>query len=191
MENEWLKKVNKYHQEWIAIVKNLGGQNVSEDIVQEAYIKLVKYNCKDKVIINGKVSRGYMFFVLRSIFLTYLKKTKGIYKTQIESYLFESDEINEIKNIDKFVTHNEIEKEEAFGDLCNRMDAELETWHWYDKRIFEIYRDTTLSIRGMAKETKISWVSIYHTLKKGKQKMKEKFANDYTEFKNGNYNKLN
>jgi len=70
------------------------------------------------------------------------------------------------------------------------MDKELENWSWYDKKIFEIYRDTPLSIRGMAKETDISWVNIFHTLKRGKIKMKEKFKEDYEDFKNKDYDLL-
>ena len=68
------------------------------------------------------------------------------------------------------------------------MDNELNTWHWYDKSIYELYRDTDLSIRGMATETKISSVNIFHTLKKGKNIMRDKFKEDYEDFNNEDYN---
>ena len=68
------------------------------------------------------------------------------------------------------------------------MDNELDDWHWYDKSIYKLYRDTELSIRGMAKDTSISSVNIFHTLKKGKDKMREKFSEDYEDFKNEDYN---
>jgi hypothetical protein len=70
------------------------------------------------------------------------------------------------------------------------MDNELDDLHWYDKRIFEIYRDTPLSIRGMAKETKISFVNIFHTLKKVKLIMKDKFQEDYEDYLFGDYDRL-
>ena len=66
---KWINKVYKYHKEWISIVQNLGGGMYSEDIVSEAYLRLNKYNCEHKIINKGKISKGYMFFVLRSIFM--------------------------------------------------------------------------------------------------------------------------
>jgi hypothetical protein len=39
----------------------------------------------------------------------------------------------------------------------------------------------------MAKDTKISFVNIFHTLKKGKNIMKDKFGEDYEDYKNEDY----
>ena len=39
----------------------------------------------------------------------------------------------------------------------------------------------------MAKETDISFVNIFHTLKKGKNIINKKFAEDYEDFKNQDY----
>ena len=196
----WITKVYRYHKEWVQIVTNLGGGSYSEDIVMEAYIKLDKYNCEHKVINNGKVSKGYMFFVLRSIFITYIKQSNKVRKINIDAvvklnYSKESSSYNcNIKELkEKFGEIHEkgisedIIREKAYGRICDKIDKELESWHWYDKKIFELYRDTPLSIRGMAKETDISFVNIFHTLKKGKNIINKKFAEDYQDFKNEDY----
>ena len=39
----------------------------------------------------------------------------------------------------------------------------------------------------MAKETNISSVNIFHTLKKGKNIIRDKFEEDYEDYKNGDY----
>jgi hypothetical protein len=52
----------------------------------------------------------------------------------------------------KFTATDEIKKEEAFWRLCEKMDNELDKWHWYDKSIYELYRDTDLSIRGLSSD---------------------------------------
>ena len=39
----------------------------------------------------------------------------------------------------------------------------------------------------MSKETKISTVNIFHTLKKGKRIINKKFSEDYLDYKNGDY----
>ena len=199
----WITKVYRYHKEWVEIVTNLGGGSYSEDIVMEAYIKLDKYNCEHKVINNGKVSKGYMFFVLRSIFITYIKQSNKVRKINIDVLYNLSgktwfiDESNnnhktrelkdKTKEIQQDVVSEDIIRERAYGRICDKIDKELESWHWYDKKIFELYRDTPLSIRGMAKETDISFVNIFHTLKKGKNIINKKFAEDYEDFKNEDY----
>ena len=182
----WINKIYKYHKEWVAMVESLGGGLYSEDIVQEAYIKLDKYNCEQKIISKEKVSKGYMYFVLRSLFINYIKAKNKIRTVQIEKFFRDFDYI-EIKDIEKFTITDTITEEIAFGRLCNKMDLEVNDWHWYDKKIYELYRDTPLSIRGMAKETEISSVNIFHTLKKGKKIMNQKFSEDYEDYKNGDF----
>ena len=198
-----LKIVCKYHKEWIEIVERLGGGLYSEDIVQEAYIKIVKYNYGNKIVNKGKVSKGYMYFVLRSIFINYIKQANKVRKVNIDMlynisgktwFLDESNNnhntrnlINKTKEIQQDVVCEDIIRERAYGRICDKIDKELESWHWYDKKIFELYRDTPLSIRGMAKETDISFVNIFHTLKKGKNIINKKFAEDYEDYKNQDY----
>ena len=86
----WITKIYKHHKEWVAMVVSLGGGMYSEDIVSEAYIKLNKYNCEDKIIRKGKVSKGYMYFVLRSIFINYIKAKNKIRTVQIEKFFKET-----------------------------------------------------------------------------------------------------
>ena len=197
----WLNRISKYHKEWIDIVERLGGGLYSEDIVQEAYIKIVKYNYGSRIVNNGKVSKGYMFFVLRSIFINYIKESNKIRKVDIDTLYGltnkswfcdvsnNSHNFRNLKENQEKAQYNsqEIIKEYAYGKICNKIDKEINTWHWYDKKIFQVYRDTPLTIRGMAKETKISTVNIFHTLKKGKKIIKEKFKEDYEDYKNGDY----
>jgi len=181
-----INKIYKHHKEWVAMVEALGGGLYSQDIVQEAYIKINKYNYENRMFKKGKISKGYMYFVLRSIFINYIKAKNKIRTVQIEKFFRDEDYI-EIKDLEKFTIIDTITEEIAYGRLCNKMDLEVNDWHWYDKKIFELYRDTPLSIRGMAKETDISSVNIFHTLKKGKNIMNQKFAEDYEDFKNGDF----
>ena len=188
---KWLELIAKQHEDWILMAKKMGGKSYSEDIVQEAYIKIHLYTDPNKIIKNGKVSKGYMFFVIRSIFLDYVINKNKIKKINIDDF-YKDDGFKEIKqeHLPKFTSDDNLEEERAFGRLINKMDKELENWNWYNKRIFEIYRDTPLSIRGMAKETGISFVNIFHTLKKGKQTMRDKFNEDYEDYINGDFNQI-
>jgi|TARA_R110000744_G_scaffold56031_2_gene118216 hypothetical protein len=188
---DWIKIVAKSHKHWVSLAKKLGGGDYSEDIVQEMYIKLHTYADADKTIIRGKLNQRYIYLTLYSSFINFIREKNKIKKIQIEKF-FKDEGFIEIpeKDIKKFIDSNDIEKEQAYAKICNKMDEELKNWHWYDKKIFEVYRDTNLSIRGMAKDTKISFVNIFHTLKKGKNIMRDKFSEDYEDFKNEDYNKI-
>tara|TARA_R110002124_G_C8932590_1_gene512138 strand:- start:1506 stop:2078 length:573 start_codon:yes stop_codon:yes gene_type:complete len=186
---EFLEALGKNHKEWVQIAKNLGAKDYAEDIVQESYLKIIKYADNKNVYSNGKYSKAYMYFTIRSVFLNYIKLKNKVHKIQIEEF-YKDEEFTEIqaKYIERFTSSNDLNKEDAFWRLCEKMDNELNTWHWYDKSIYELYRDTDLSIRGMASETKISPVNIFHTLKKGKNIMRDKFKEDYEDFNNQDYN---
>lgn len=179
-ETKWLAIVAKQHKEWIQIVNAFGEYNYAEDIVQESYIALYKYADPEKIIENGKVKRGYMFFTLRSLLFQFYNKKKKIKKIRID------DDTNflEIPDIDN------IEENDAFHKLCTLIDEETESWRWYDRKMFNIYRYTDMSIRKIAKETSISWVSIFNTLKNCKEIIREKFEEDYIDFKNRDYDKI-
>jgi|TARA_R110000823_G_scaffold200547_1_gene331558 RNA polymerase sigma factor (sigma-70 family) len=200
-KKKWLEKVFSYHSLWIDMATALGGGIYSEDIVSESYIKLDKYKCEKKIIANGKVSKGYMFFVIRSIFIKYIKQSNKIRRVDISklynlsgkswfidpaSYSRTQRELKQ--NVERVHYNSEnVEKEYAYGRICKKIDKEIKTWNWYDKKIFELYRDTPLTIRALAEETNISTTNIFHTLKKGKKIIKEKFQDDYEDYTNGDY----
>jgi len=62
--------------------------------------------------------------------------------------------------------------------------------NWYDAKMFQVYRDTNLSMRKMAKLSNISWVSIFHTLKNVKQDLRNNFQEDWEDYQNGDYDKI-
>jgi len=184
----WLEEIAKYHENWIKIARKFGAGSYSEDVVQEMYLKVHKYADEKKTIVNGKVNSRYIYLVLYSISIEFVRQKDKIYKIQIEEFYKDKDFAEIIdEDLKKLTSKDELDREEAYSRLCNKMDNELENWHFYDVGIFKIYRDTNLSIRGMAKDTKISFVNIFHTLKKGKKIMREKFGEDCEDYKNKDY----
>jgi len=180
-KSKWLSKVAEQHNEWIKIVKSFGEKHYYEDIVQEMYLVIYKYSSEDKIIKNGVVSRGYIFFTLRSVYFQYYNSKKKINKVSI--------------NNDKFYIqipdNNKMDEQIAFNKICNLIDAEIENWDWYNRKLFKIYRDSGLSIRGIAAETKISWVSIFNSLKNMKTRIKKEYQDDWDNYKDNNYESIN
>lgn len=177
---DWLKYAFKDHNKWVKVIQSFGEYDYAEDLVQEAYIVLYKYAKPESVIKNEAISEGYMFFTLRSVLYQYYNKKKKIVKIYLD------DEENTLQLEDETF----LEEQEAYNKLCILIDDEIENWHWYNRKLFKLYRDTDLSIRGIAKETGISFVSIFHSLKKAKNKLKNKFEEDYIDYINEDYERI-
>jgi len=175
--SRWLEKVAERHEEWIKIVNSFGEFDFAEDLVQECYLTLYKYADEEKIIKNGVVSRGYIYFCIRSLYFQYYNSKKKINKV----YLDDEEYTQQVEYIDT------MDEEVAFNNVCMLIDNHIDNWRWYEKKLFLLYRDTDLSIRGIAAETGISWVSIYNTLKNAKQELKEEFGEDYDDFLNNDY----
>lgn len=178
MNNQWLAKVAQYHNDWIKIIQTFGEYDYAEDIVQESYIALLKYADAEKLLDdNGEVRKGYMYFTLRSLFYQYYNKKKKINKVSFDGCWEIFDDSN-------------LEEHKAYNDICMLIDEEIKNWDWYDRKLFKLYRDTDLSMRDIAKETNISLISIFNSIKNYKIILKEKFENDYQEYINNDYNMM-
>ena len=179
-EAEWLSKVSERHNEWIKIVHSFGEYHYADDIVQEMYLVLHKYASEEKIIEKGVVSRGYCYFTLRSIFLQYCNAKKKIKKVEIDD-----EEI-----YTQIADDSQMDDQIGYNDITTKIDNHIEGWRWYDKTLFRLYRDTDMSIRKIAEETNISWVSIFNTLKKCKEELREIFKEDYEDYINQDYDRI-
>jgi len=177
---QWLEKVAERHTEWVNIIKGFGEYEYAEDLTQECYLVLYKYANEEKVIKDGVVSRGYLFFTLRSLYFQFYKNKRKITKVSIDN----EEHTYEISD------DSEMDEQIAYNKICTMIDDHIEDWRWYEKKLFTLYRDSGLSIRGIAKETNISWVSIFNTLKNAKHELKEKFQDDWTDLKLKDYERI-
>ena len=177
---QWLEKVAERHTEWVNIIKGFGEYEYAEDLVQECYITLYKYANEEKIIKDGVVSRGYLFFSLRSLYFQFYKNKRKIKKVSLDN----EEHTYEIPD------DTQMDEQIAYNKICTMIDDHIQDWRWYERRLFQLYRDSDLSIRGIAKETNISWVSIFNTLKNAKHELKEKFQEDYDDLKNKDYERI-
>ena len=178
MSNQWLAKVAQHHDEWVKVIHTFGEYDYAEDIVQESYIALYKYADADKLLdAQGEVRKGYMYFTLRSLFYQYYNKKKKVNKVNFDDQWELFDDSN-------------IEEHKAYNDICLLIDEEIKNWDWYDRKLFKLYRDSDMSMRDIAKETNISLISIFNSIKNYKIILKEKFESDYQEYITNDYNMM-
>jgi DNA-directed RNA polymerase specialized sigma24 family protein len=137
------------HKHWILIVKKFGEVNYAEDVVQEAYIKVMK--------LNKEVNEAYFYYTLRSLTMDlHSKKVIKVEITKDIEYLLREDDSNDIAS-----------------ELAQPYLEFIDTWHWYDKKLFMLWVNNNISMRKISRETKIKFTSVYNTIKKCKQRLKE------------------
>jgi RNA polymerase sigma factor (sigma-70 family) len=180
----WINKIATHHQEYIETVQRFGETTYAEDIVQEAYIKIIKY-CKEEQLIDseGNVKKGYMYFVLRNLFLDFKKHKDNKNKVDISvlDYLG--------KNLD--TTLEDMRRDEALDRIFSKVADTVSEFHWYDAMLFKLYKDTGKSMRTLSKETGISTSSIFTTLKNCKERIRENCGEDYQDYLNEDYELIN
>ncbi|QDP57231.1 MAG: hypothetical protein Unbinned221contig1000_19 [Prokaryotic dsDNA virus sp.] len=176
---KWIEKIAENHEQYIEVVKGFGENTYAEDIVQEAYIKIMKYCKEEQLIQNGDVKHSYMYFVLRNLFLDFKKHKANKNKVS-------SDVLDYIgKDLDS--TLEDTESREALDRIFNKVRVVASDFHWYDEMLFNLYKETGKSMRTISKETGISTSSIFTTLKHCKERIREEVGEDYQDYLNKEY----
>ena len=83
-----------------------------------------------------------------------------------------------------------MDEQVGYYDFLKILDKEIDGFNWYDRKLWKLYSQTDMSIRKIASETNISWVSIFNSLKNIKNKLKSSLEEDYEDFKNKDYELL-
>lgn len=177
MNADWLRYIAKHHAEWVNIIRSWGEYDYAEDLVQEMYIRCLNYTTEEKIVHNGQVNKGYIWFVLRSVFMTYKKECSKVEKLRID---------------DKFDIEGseDIEREIAYGQLLKKVEQHKETWHWYDTQLFELYVNSGMSMRQIEAQTNISLTSIHHTIKNCKTRLAQEVGEDIEDYFNSDFERI-
>lgn len=137
------------HKHWVSMVKKFGEVNYAEDVVQEAYIKVMK--------LNKEINEAYFYYTLRSLTMDlHSKKVIKVEITKDIEYLIKEDDSNELAE-----------------ELAQPYIEFIETWDWYDKKLFMLWINNRISIRKLSRETNIGFKSVYTTIKKCQKRLIE------------------
>lgn len=182
-----LELLTVHHKEFVKAAKAIAGnhrdvQNYAEDYVQEAYLKLSRYDdLYERIVKNGKATKGYMFFALRSIIINDIKKKSNLdYNHLGDQYDFEE----KFMHIDEGIDPQIIAREEIENRIYEILEKEL---HWFDYYLFRVYLGTGKSFQTIATETGLGVQTIYLSIKKAKLAIAESLYHEYVDYINGNY----
>lgn len=187
-KNKALEMLFKHHGEYIEMARAIANNNLevfnyAEDFVQEAYLRLSRYDdLFEKVVSSkGKASKGYMFFVLRSIIINSIKKKTNLNFTHLgDQYDFE-EKYN-------WIDHGLDKKKLGMEALESKMyKVLLEKGKRFDYELFKKYLTTGKSFRTIADESKLGIRTIYLSIKRSKMIIAEKLYEDYLDFCNGDF----
>ena len=182
--NKAIELLSKHHSEFIKAARAIAGnnfdvRNYAEDYVQDAYIRLMRYDdLYDKVISDDKASKGYMFFTLRSIIINDLKKVK---KCRYNYVGDQYDMEEKYMVIDEPRPESEILIEGIEDKMYEVLKDGLDDW--FDYELFRTYIKTKKSFRVLAEETGLGIQTIYLSIKKSKLLIAEALYSDYLNYK--------
>jgi len=148
----------KKHKTWIDVVCSFGcSRSLSEDIVQEMYIKLLPKieNGLDIIYHDNDINYYYVYKVLKTLFIDLKRKGKNI--TMI--------------NFDD-IDYNKIDFDVDYDEAYSKVKEELNKMFWYDRKVFEIINDGE-SIADFSRNSFIEYFSLYNTYRKVKDKLKK------------------
>lgn len=162
------------HNEWVKMARSFGAGDYAEDIVQEMYIRLNKYvDEPERIMYKDEPNKLFVWVTLRNLVRNFQNKKKVV--------VYSGDMVEHDREEEAF----DYEEAEGFEKLIDMIWESTNELHWYDKKMFEIYHTTDMSMRDIEKETKISLYSIFDTLKKTKEYVREKIQEDYQDYENG------
>jgi DNA-directed RNA polymerase specialized sigma24 family protein len=183
-----IELLSKHHSEYIEMAKAIAGnhvnvKNYAEDYVQLAYMRLMRYDdLYDKVIsAKGKVQKGYVFFVLRSIIINDIKKKSNLNFNYIgDQYDFEEV----FMHVDTPREKRKVALERLESLMLEKLKQHV---HWFDYELFNTYLTSGKSFKAIAAESGIGLRTIYLSIKKSKLIIAEHLHEDYLDFINGDF----
>ncbi len=145
-------------------------KDVAEDLVQEMYLRLYDYvDNVDRIMYNEKeVNTFFVYVTLRNLYGYLMKAKSRITIVEIDDL---SDEL--------LFEEANIEAEHRMVELYDQIWESVDDWHWYDKKLFDIYHNSDMSIRKLSEETNISARSIWNTLDNGRKRIQEAHKEAY------------
>lgn len=177
--NQIVTELYKNHNKWLSIMKSFGDDIYTEDLVQEFYIRMLSYGNESKLFIHEKPNFRYIYHILLNIFKTYKNQTGNIHKV----------EITELNNISTDETDNL--KHEKENELFESIESTIKSLDVYHKAIWTCHVVHGKSYRDIEKATDINKDKVCAEMKKIKSKIFLTYSEDWTDFKNNEFERIN
>ena len=180
------------NDDWIRMAKSFKiTDDQANEIVQEMYLRINDY-VKDvkKIMYDDKqINTFYVYITLRNIYYSNFYNTGKNIKNRKVIYFSDIVDKDDSSKLAKYMiedpeeAENIIDKKIKLDNLIDKIEDEINSWYWYDKKMTKLYMNTKMSMRDISKETKISLSSIFNTLTNAKEKIRKVADKEYKKYK--------
>ncbi len=194
-----LQVLAESHDDWIRMATSFGlSQYDVEQIVQEMYIRIDNaVKDVDRIMYDeDKVNTFYVYTTLKHLHWQNFHKV-GRAKKRLELRYYSELRDSEVEHdsimFNKFIESGdtlyddfEIDFIESLSEfeMYGRVKEVTNEWHWYDRKIFDLYFKEGMSMRKLAKNTTISLSSIFNTIDNCRDKIRSKLKKDWKNYNN-------
>ena len=167
-----LEKLAKNHKKWVSIAKSFGAGELSEDVVQDMYLKI--YTNKS----NKDISDAYIWLTLRSVYIDKVRIDNRMQKVNLEDVKsLVSEQIDELEF-------------QSFTKINTKIEAVKYKTHYSDVIILNNYFEKGLSMRKIASKYNIAPSTVFRSIKKTKEKIKSEIGEDFEDYLNKEYERI-
>lgn len=167
-----LEKISKNHKKWVSIAKSFGAGELSEDVVQDMYLKI--YTNKN----NKDISDAYIWLTLRSVYIDKVRIDNRMTKVNLEDVKSLVSE-----QIDELEFH-------SFTKINTKIEAVKYKTHYSDVIILNNYFEKGLSMRKIAAKYNIAPSTVFRSIKKTKEKIRLEIGEDFEDYLNKEYERI-
>ncbi len=147
---------------WLSMAEEISKNSKinSKDLLHDFYIKIYSKIDSGKVKINDilyndSLNKAFIYKVMTNLFLDQLKKDKDIILNNELNYLLKADN-------------------EPYIDIEKVVDDIVNDFYWFDRKLFNLYRNKFHSIRKLSAATNISHVVVWRTINNCIKEIKKK-----------------
>ena len=155
-DDEIISKLYRKHTSWILMAERmmpLYYSMTAEDVVQEVYLKIYQ-ELRDKklkyttIIIDGQPNYAIVYLRIRNIIADMMRSEKS--STPLTADI-EDKEV------------------ESAAEFYEKIDKVINNFQWFHKKLFKLYAKEFRSIRKLSNATKISYKTVFKTVKECKE----------------------
>ena len=188
MKETVLEVLSKRHSEWLNMAMSFKvSKTDADELVSGMYLKMHDYiKDVDRIMYSeNEVNTFYIFKTIQNLFRSKYHitgKTGGMNNDKHSRVDFNSGDWHflgsDVLDID---ARSEFEEymDSQFTSMKSEINDVVESWYWYDKKLYKLNTEEGMSMRKIAKDTNISLKSVFLTLKGCKSRIKEVFQDRY------------
>lgn len=164
-DDEILSRLYRKHTSWVLMAERmmpLYYSMTAEDVVQEVYLKIYQ-ELRDKklksttIIIDGQPNYAIVYLRIRNII---------------------ADMMRSEKSSTPLTTDIEDKEVESAAEFYEKIDGVVENFQWFHKKLFKLYSKEFRSIRKLSNATKISYKTVFKTVKECKEEIRKQIKNE-------------